>query len=141
MSIEFPATSSHCHNMTERLLKAMLSPNQTNAQEFGLEIYSGEVTRKPPQQRFSLLHVTCLLVLIYAATIRIFQTIKNLLSAQEFGLEVYSVTSRKHTYIILTPSNPTFIKTGVYRGIRYFSYFCSKHGLWVLVRTASVRRF
>ena len=23
----------------------------------------------------------------------------------------------------------------------YFSYFCSKHGLWVLVRTASPRRF
>ena len=25
--------------------------------------------------------------------------------------------------------------------IRYFSYFCSKHRLWVLVRTASARRF
>ena len=25
-----PATSRHHHNMTERLLKAMLSPNQTN---------------------------------------------------------------------------------------------------------------
>ena len=23
----------------------------------------------------------------------------------------------------------------------YFSYFCSKHGLWVHVRTASLRRF
>ena len=52
-------------------------------------------------------------------------------------------TSRKHTYIILTPLNPNFIysKTGVYRGIHYFSIFCSKHRLWVLVRTASARRF
>ena len=25
--------------------------------------------------------------------------------------------------------------------LRYFSYFCSKHRLWVLVRTASARRF
>ena len=34
---------------------------------------------------------------------------------------------RNHTYIILTPLNPTFdSKTGVYRGIHYFSYFCSK---------------
>ena len=46
--------------------------------------------------------------------------------------------SRKHTYIILSPLNPLlYIKTGVYRGIHYFSYFCSKHRLWVPVRTAS----
>ena len=30
-------------------------------------------------------------------------------------------------------------KTGVYRGIHYFS--AQKHSLWVLVRTASLRRF
>ena len=29
-------------------------------------------------------------------------------------------------------------KTGVYKGIHYFSYFCWKHRLWVLIRTASV---
>ena len=34
---------------------------------------------------------------------------------------------RTHTFIILTPLNPIFIrKTWVFRGIRYFSYFCSK---------------
>ena len=46
--------------------------------------------------------------------------------------------SRKHTYIILTPLNPLLYsksKTGVYRDIHYFSYFCSKHKLWVLVRS------
>ena len=39
----------------------------------------------------------------------------------------------------LPPQTPLlYSKTGVYRGIHYFSYFCSKHRLWVLVRTASV---
>ena len=41
------------------------------------------------------------------------------------------------------PLKPHFLysKSGVYRGIHYFSYFCSKHRLWVFVRTASPRRF
>ena len=59
-----------------------------------------------------------------------------------FFFFVLLVASRKHAYIILTPFNPLLCsKTGVYRGIHYFSYFCSKHRLWVLVRTASSRRF
>ena len=32
VSIELPATSRHCHDTTERLLKGTLSPNQTNKQ-------------------------------------------------------------------------------------------------------------
>ena len=32
-------------------------------------------------------------------------------------------------------------KTGVYRGILYCLIFAQKHRLWVLVRTASFRRF
>ena len=57
---------------------------------------------------------------------------------------IFFLISQKHAYIILTPLNPTFIysKTGVYMGVHYFFYyFCSKHRLWVLVRTASPRRF
>ena len=46
---------------------------QPHTQEFGLEIHSGKVTRKQPQQRLSL------------QNIKIFQTIKKLLGAQEFG--------------------------------------------------------
>ena len=39
--------------------------------------------------------------------------------------------SRKHGYIILTPLIPLlYSKTGVYRGIHYFSYFAQKHRLW-----------
>ena len=46
--------------------------------------------------------------------------------------------SRKHAYIILTPLNPTFKKkNGGLLGYHYFSYFCLKHRLSVLVRTAS----
>ena len=54
--------------------------------------------------KLSVLHVTCLLVPIYAFTkyyqnfIKIFQTIKKLLCAQEFGLEIYSAEiTRKRT--------------------------------------------
>ena len=50
----------------------------------------------------------------------------------------HGFSSRNHTYIILTP---LYSKTGVYRGIHYFSYSTQKHRLWVLVRTASTRRF
>ena len=32
-------------------------------------------------------------------------------------------------------------KTGAYRGIHFFLIFAPKHRLWVLVRTASLRRF
>ena len=37
--------------------------------------------------------------------------------------------------------NPTlYSKTGAIHGYTYFSYFCPNHILWVLVRTASVRK-
>ena len=34
-----------------------------------------------------------------------------------------------------------YSKSGVYRGKHYFLIFALKHRLWVLVRTASLRRF
>ena len=34
-------------------------------------------------------------------------------------------------------ANVLFLFYGCLRGIHYFFYFCSKHRLWVLVRTAS----
>ena len=55
---------------------------------------------------------------------------------------VYKIIGAHYAYIILTPLTPLlYSKTGVYKGINSFSYFCSKHRLWVLVRTASPRRF
>ena len=52
----------------------------------------------------------------------------NLLDGKCIALDNRDIkASRKHTYIILTPLNPTLYgKTGVYRGIHYFSYFCTK---------------
>ena len=46
------------------------------------------------------------------------------------------------TPIYFKPLKPHFyiVKTGVYRGILYFSYIAQKRRLWVLVRTASPRR-
>ena len=50
-------------------------------------------------------------------------------------------TLRKHAYSnilrILPPKNENF----QIKKIWYFSNFCSKHRFWVLVRTASTRRF
>ena len=36
---------------------------------------------------------------------------------------------------------PLYSKTGVYKGIHNFLIFAPEHRLWVLVRTASLRRF
>ena len=59
-----------------------------------------------------------------------------------FGRKLFSIfTLRKHAYSnILKILQP---KTGKFsdKKFTYFSYFCSKHRLWVLVRTASARRF
>ena len=57
----------------------------------------------------------------------------------QFFRKIGRASSRKHTYIILIPLNPTFILvklgfTGVYN---IFLISAQKHRLWVLVRTAS----
>ena len=44
----------------------------------------------------------------------------------------YNKWQKKIRSFMMHPKNIT----GVYMGIHYFSYFCSKHRLWVLVRTA-----
>ena len=68
---------------------------------------------------------------ICIARVLFFQFI--MLIGKHFYIVLYPrFTSRKHTYMILTPLRPHFLysKTGVYRGIHYFSYFCLKHWLW-----------
>ena len=53
------------------------------------------------------------------------------------------ITSRKHAYIIVTPLKPHFyiIKLGFTGVYIIFLISAEKHGLWVLVRTASSRWF
>ena len=69
--------------------------------------------------------------------------IKSLIQYMFCELLCSLLTSRKHAYIILTPLNPTlYSKTEVYRGnTLFFLISAQKHRLWVLVRTASPRRF
>ena len=51
------------------------------------------------------------------------------------------ITLRKYTYSnILKIYNPKKENFQI-KKIWYFSYFCSKYRLWILVRTASARRF
>ena len=52
------------------------------------------------------------------------------------------VSIRKTYLYSFDPLKPHFyiVKLGFTGGIYYFSYFCSKHRLWVLVRIASTRR-
>ena len=62
---------------------------------------------------------------------------------QKFSLFLSSHSpSCKQVRVMNTPLHPSFYsKTGVYRGIHFFPIFALKHRSWVLVRTASVRRF
>ena len=57
-----------------------------SAQEFGLKICSGEITKKRPKQELSFLHATLLLYLIYVPTkyYQISQTVLELWPAQDF---------------------------------------------------------
>ena len=82
-----------------------------------------------------------------------YQFIKSSLDIKMSIFEEYRAFKYPHSHpgaMIITktclykfdPLKPHFyIVNGVYRGIYYFSYFSSKHRSWVLVRTASSRRF
>ena len=48
---------------------------------------------------------------------------------------------RKHAYSNILIISPPKTENFQIKKIWYFSYFCSKHRLWVLVKTASSRRF
>ena len=105
---------------------------KTHTQEFSLEIHSGEVTRKQPQQRLSLLHATRLLVLIYTCTniIKIFQSIKKSWSAQEFGLEIYSVEyTRKRTKQELSFLHVTLLLDRIYVPPKYYQIIAGSMGV------------
>ena len=57
--------------------------------------------------------------------------------------QFWSKTSRKHAYIILSPLKPHFyiVKLGFTEVYIIFLISAQKHRLWVLLRTASARRF
>ena len=51
----------------------------------------------------------------------------------------YLSSLRKHAYSNILKISPQKLEV-FHKNSDIFSYFCSKHGLWVLVRTASPRR-
>ena len=65
-----------------------------------------------------------------------------LLKHQPQGLALFPTNSlRKHAYSNIVKISPAKTQNLQIKILWYFSYFCSKHWLWVLVRTASERRF
>ena len=71
-----------------------------------------------------------------------FCTVQYVVTVYDYSCTCF-LHHEKHAYIILNPLNPTFyvVKLG-FTGA-YISFLISpqKHKLWVLVRTASTRRF
>ena len=80
--------------------------------EFGLEIHSGEVTRKQPQQRLSLLHVTHLLVVTNAST-KHYQNMSKSIKVMErtrFWLQGNNyITKKKVRVVSLARDTPTVL--------------------------------
>ena len=60
-------------------------------------------------------------------------------SSSQINLCIWAVSLQKHAYLNILKTPP---KTESFQiKILKFLYFCSKHRLWVLVRTASLRQF
>ena len=96
----------------------------------------GHGSSEPHNQKCTFRHAPCL--------IRIFTgRILNIQECKVSPCGQQRLTSREHAYIRLTPLNLTFyiVKLGFTGGIHYFLISTQKHRLWVLVRTASPRRF
>ena len=64
---------------------------KSNTQEHGLEIHSGEITRKQRGCPSCARQAYWSLYMPLQNIIKIFQTIKKSLRAHKFGLEIYSV--------------------------------------------------
>ena len=83
-----------------------------HTQGFSLAIHSGEVTRKQPQQRLSLLHVTHLLFDRNASTkiIKICLRVSKLWNTQDFGFWGDNYIMKKKVRVVSlacdTPTDP-----------------------------------
>ena len=79
MSIELPATSGHYRDMTERLLKVTLSPNQTNKQKTSQII----LLEQPWVILHMVLFITVIIALVYLQHIVKEYMNKNYVSTDE----------------------------------------------------------
>ena len=82
-----------------------------SVQEFGLEIYSAEFTRKRTKQELSLLHVTLLLDLIYVPT-KYYQIFSNSIGVMACSrlVHVHNKKCMQYTYWSLSMPLPNIIK-------------------------------
>ena len=72
VSIELPVTSRHRRDMTERLLKATLSPNQTNNQKTAT---CSQIRVKFGAENIHILNVQCIVTLLAQQTCRAVQEV------------------------------------------------------------------
>ena len=131
VSIELPATSKHCRDMTERLLTATKNMNKT-IRQIGQSLHVcfivilGEYKYLcPGGPGFRPDKDTLLLEGKW-------KTLSTKLNSERKDLcnKKCFRSSQKHAYIILIPLKTHFYIVNRGRGIHYFSYFCSKHRLW-----------
>ena len=66
---------------------------------------------------------------------------KKNLSTGHVGDTAFLPAIRKHAYSNIQIISPPNTENFEIKNCVIFSYFCSKHRLWVFVRTASARRF
>ena len=102
-----------------------------------------ETTQNDPQglTRRKTQHNQILISPFVASGVLCFVIVAFVFVLSVFDRILFMISITKICLYNFDPLKLLYRKTGVYRGIHYFSYFCSKHRLWVLVRTASPRRF
>ena len=78
------------------------------SQEFGIEIFSLEITERKPKQKLSFLHTIFLLDLwmFLSIIIKLSQTVWELWPAQDFGFCRYKYQMKKLSHAGNTPTGP-----------------------------------
>ena len=99
----------------------------------GFQEFVAELKR---QNQFLLIKRTC------QRTMNFFQENSYQTLCMQTSISFNSIHHANMSVQCRPPYTPLlYSKIGVYRGIHYFLNFALKHILWVLVRTASIRRF
>ena len=112
-----------------------------HTQEFGLEIHSGEVTRKQLQQRSSLLHVTHLLVVTNAST-KHYQNVSKgikVIECTRFWLQGrYYITKMKVRVVSLARDMPTGPPLHFYQILSYYLKQYGSYGLHKILASVEI---
>ena len=90
-----------------------------HAQEFGLEICLGEVTRRRPKQQLSFLHASSYLTwyMFLPIIIKLSQTVWELWPAEDFGFRGHKYIMKKVRVVSLAYIMPTFL---IFASTKYY---------------------